>query len=329
MFICLYIISFVLFIIAFITLVSKKEGSLKKAIIEFIISILTAILGCYIQVGYDYIANVIINKTNYIETSENKTEHIHTDYMTIKENIVNPTCVNVGSYELVTKCKCGEELNREFIILQDLGHNYINVTTEPTCVDRGFITYTCNKCNDTYIHNYIDALGHDYEEGVCIRCGYSDPNYAKIYDSEEIMKILSNSIVSDTGAYEDYLGAESISVFAEDRYNCFSISTAVSYNLWGHEVQSVIFNISDINELDTLNFDVGGETGSSGSMKVEIFVDKTFDDIADYTYELEASSIPTNISINIKNATSLSIRVTNCSNNQNKLVFFNFSQENK
>lgn len=97
----------------------------------------------------------------------------------------------------------------------------------------------------------------------------------------------------------------------------------------GGEIQNVIFNISELNKFDILKFDVGGETGSSGSMEIEIFIDKTLDDTPDYTYDLEASSIPISVSVDIKNATSLSFRVTNHSNNMNKLVFFNFSVDNK
>lgn len=139
------------------------------------------------------------------------------------------------------------------------------------------------------------------------------------------MEVLSNSLVSDSGKFESYLGDESISVFAENRYNCFSFETAVSYNLWNNNIQNAIFNISDLNEITNLNFKIGGETGSSGSMTVEIFLDKTFDENADYTYEIEASAIPINVSINIDGKTSLGIQVTNKSNNINTIVFFDFS----
>lgn len=161
-----------------------------------------------------------------------------------------------------------------------------------------------------------------------MRCGQEDPDYTKVYTSENIMQSLSSSVVSSSGTYRDYLGNDSISVFAEDQYNCFSINTAVSYNLWGGNVQSVIFNISRLNDIDTLAFDIGGESGSSGSMEVEFFINKTFDEGADCVYNIEASAIPTHASIQIKDAISLGIRVTNHSGNQNRLVFFNFSDGN-
>lgn len=333
------IIAYILFIVAglfllaaFIIVIRKREGSLKKAILVVIFAILEVLVGCYIQWGFDLAIQTtqsvidILLPSDVLEDTLDE-EHTHVSYRTEKENIVEATCTESGSYELIIYCECEEELNRETSSVEPLGHNYTKKITNPSCTDTGFTTYTCSRCGDSYVADYKDALGHNYENGICIRCGYADPDYVKTYNSEDIMEILSNSVVSDTGTYKRYVGAESISVFANEQYNCFSINTAVSYNLWGGNVQSVIFNISSLDEINILNFDIGGETGSSGSMKVEIFIDKTLEESPDYIYELEASAIPTNASINIKGATSLGIRVTNCSSHVNKMVFFNFSAE--
>jgi len=339
--ILLYFVSFILLLVAFITIVKQNEGSLKKAIFELLISIISVTIGCYIQFGFDYISNIVSNKTSVdnksndtYETNDNtqdnrtqdnnKMQHKHTADMKKKENIINPTCIKTGSYEYVIYCKCGEELNRELFTIEANGHNYIETINEPNCTDQGFTEYICKECNDKYFDNYTDALGHDFNEGICTRCGYQNPDFI-INNSEGIMKILSNSVVSDSGTYAYYIGSESISVFAEECYNCFSINTAVSYNLWGGNVQNVVFNISKLNEFNELHFNIGGETGSSGTMGVEIFIDKSFDDSADYIYELDASAIPIDAKINIANATSLGIKVTNYSNNVNRLVFYNFS----
>ena len=94
-------------------------------------------------------------------------------------------------------------------------HNYTAIVTAPTCTEKGFTTHTCTICGDSYIDTYVDALGHDfgdwtqtkaptctgkgvekrvcsrceasetremaalghsYENGVCVRCGEKDPN---------------------------------------------------------------------------------------------------------------------------------------------------------
>ncbi len=43
-------------------------------------------------------------------------------------------------------------------------HDYKAVVTEPTCTEQGYTTYICTKCNDSYVDNYTNALGHDFGE---------------------------------------------------------------------------------------------------------------------------------------------------------------------
>ena len=55
-------------------------------------------------------------------------------------------------------------------------HSYEAAVTAPTCTEGGFTTYTC-ECGESYIADEIDALGHDYVDGICTRCGEADPDY--------------------------------------------------------------------------------------------------------------------------------------------------------
>ena len=50
--------------------------------------------------------------------------------------------------------------------------------TEPTCTAAGYITYTCDVCGGTYKQQTSAALGHNYENGKCTRCGASKPTTA-------------------------------------------------------------------------------------------------------------------------------------------------------
>ena len=45
-------------------------------------------------------------------------------------------------------------------------HEYTSVVTAPSCTNQGYTTYTCKKCSDTYISDYVNALGHSYGEWV-------------------------------------------------------------------------------------------------------------------------------------------------------------------
>lgn len=332
----LTVTAFALIVRALLVLFHKQEGNKKQAWIMIAIAILEGILGIFIEKGIDLSTRIFIEAmTSFSSTEEQKesqegeAEHIHATSIEEKENIVEATCTTEGSYDLVEYCACGEELSREHITVDLLEHNYKETVVDPTCTEQGYTKYECSVCGDTYEESQTDALGHLFDEGVCTRCGSNDPDYVKVFDEETIMGVLSQSVASDSGTYENYLGSKSISVFAEEKHNCFSINTAVSYNMWGGNVQDVVFNISELNEIGTLNFKIGGETGSDGSMVVDVFVGQAIGDYPDYTYEIEAAAEPIEASIDITGANSLGIRVTNCSSNENRLVFFDFSAPNK
>ena len=55
-------------------------------------------------------------------------------------------------------------------------HQYTStVTKAATCTEAGEKTYKCS-CGNSYTEK-INALGHNYKNGKCTRCGASDPNY--------------------------------------------------------------------------------------------------------------------------------------------------------
>ena len=58
------------------------------------------------------------------------------------------------------------------IMLEECKHSYTSVVTDPTCTEPGCITYACH-CGDTYTEE-IPALGHDYVNGICTRCGAAE-----------------------------------------------------------------------------------------------------------------------------------------------------------
>lgn len=142
--------------------------------------------------------------------------------------------------------------------------------------------------------------------------------------SEDIMKVLSASVLQQSNGFQTYLGSESINVFAEDQHHAFALNTAVSYNAWGHEVQNVSFKISEFS-FNTLKFTICGETGTSGSVTVDVFLDHSVDDGApDYSFKLKDAPYPVDAEIDITDKTTLAFRVTNHANNTNRIVFYGF-----
>ncbi|MBR2422427.1 MAG: leucine-rich repeat protein [Oscillospiraceae bacterium] len=52
-------------------------------------------------------------------------------------------------------------------------HEYNAVVIAPACAALGYTSYIC-ECGAHYAVDYVDALGHDYADGVCTRCGWVD-----------------------------------------------------------------------------------------------------------------------------------------------------------
>ena len=50
-------------------------------------------------------------------------------------------------------------------------HEFERETVEPSCTERGCTLSTCVYCGYVSRSDFVDALGHSYEKGVCTRCG--------------------------------------------------------------------------------------------------------------------------------------------------------------
>ena len=77
------------------------------------------------------------------------------------DSAVAPTCTETGLIEGKHCDRCNEVLVEQKEVAA-LGHEYESIVTEPTCVDKGYTTHACNRCDDSYVESYVDALGHIY-----------------------------------------------------------------------------------------------------------------------------------------------------------------------
>ena len=71
------------------------------------------------------------------------------------------TCENNGSKH--KECTVCHTILEESIIPM-LTHSYVSVVTNPTCMEQGFTTHTCSECGNSYVNDYVSALGHNYGE---------------------------------------------------------------------------------------------------------------------------------------------------------------------
>ena len=104
----------------------------------------------------------------------------------VVENNVAPDCENTGSYDNVIYCTvCNEELSRESVTVDALGHSYETVVTAPTCTAQGHTTYTCSVCEHSYVDNYVSALGHtevvdSAVEATCTETGLTEGKHCSV-----------------------------------------------------------------------------------------------------------------------------------------------------
>lgn len=54
-------------------------------------------------------------------------------------------------------------------------HDYQTVTVPATCTESGYTVQKCTRCGEEGERTDIAPLGHEYKNGVCIRCGAPEP----------------------------------------------------------------------------------------------------------------------------------------------------------
>ena len=144
------------------------------------------------------------------EKEARETDALGHDY---KSNNPEPTCAHFVTV-IYTCTRCGDRFEGEE--LAPMPHDFKEEITAPTCTEKGFTTYTCARCGYTYRDDEVpalghsfgdwavskaatctemgeetricsgcgeketretDALGHDFKDGKCTRCGAVDPSY--------------------------------------------------------------------------------------------------------------------------------------------------------
>lgn len=47
-----------------------------------------------------------------------------------------------------------------------LGHDYVDFTVEPVCLDGGYTTHRCSRCGEVTKDSFTEATGHSFDDGV-------------------------------------------------------------------------------------------------------------------------------------------------------------------
>ena len=72
---------------------------------------------------------------------------------------------------------CNEEISRETVTVDALGHDYVAEFIEPTCTKSGYTLYTCSRCGHSYKDDPVEPE-HKFDQGTvtaptCTEMGYT------------------------------------------------------------------------------------------------------------------------------------------------------------
>lgn len=104
--------------------------------------------------------------TTYYTSNPVKCHH----YNTQNVNAVAATCTASGFTAGVQCVDCEIYISGHEVV-DALGHNYSSVVTPPTATQQGYTTYTCGTCGDSYVGNYVDALGETFYVSFSVPAG--------------------------------------------------------------------------------------------------------------------------------------------------------------
>ena len=94
----------------------------------------------------------------------------------VTDKAVSPTCTATGLTEGSHCSRCDGATTAQEVVAA-LGHSHNAVVTAPTCTDKGYTTYTCSVCGDSYVSDEVASLGHSYNAVVtaptCTEKGYT------------------------------------------------------------------------------------------------------------------------------------------------------------
>lgn len=162
---------------------------------------------------------------NYVNDKCTKCQHEREHTHSHKATLVKPTCVAEGY--LLHECKCGDTYKGETIpalghsfvgmecercgVEKNHVHNYIPRIVNATCTKEGYIVNECS-CGDSFTSpDKIPALGHNFVNDVCDRCGQTRThihNYVKKVELPTCTK--AGKVIFECACGDSYLGDEKL-----------------------------------------------------------------------------------------------------------------------
>ncbi|MCM1285360.1 MAG: InlB B-repeat-containing protein [Acetobacter sp.] len=84
------------------------------------------------------------------------TGHVHS---VVFDEAVPATCISTGLTDGSHCRTCGEIIVKQQSTPM-LNHSYVRIVTAPTCTKKGYTTYICQRCNNSYTDSYTNTVNH-------------------------------------------------------------------------------------------------------------------------------------------------------------------------
>ena len=197
----------------------------------------------------------------YKKTENNETKKIYVDVST------SEAAVKEFSQKYSTK-----DYYKDSFECDTIGHVYESKTIEPTCTTEGYDAKICKYCNDTIKDNIKPALGHNFVNEVCTRCGRNE--YEEVALNDDVLRQLGYTVTSKSGL----LGNPDKSI-KKDGVEVTSLVIPETYTYNGNKYR--ITSLDDPKEIGFLSKPLGVFEGS----KIEnVVLPKTITKISDSAF---------------------------------------------
>ena len=119
------------------------------------------------------------------------------------DEAIEPSCTETGLTEGSHCSRCNTVIVKQ-VSVQKLPHNYTSYTTNATCTEQGYITYTCTRCDESYTEITSEPLGHNVVfdaavEPTCTTTGLTEGSHCSVCNmvltKQEIIEALGHSYV--------------------------------------------------------------------------------------------------------------------------------------
>ena len=154
---------------------------------------------------------------SYVDSKVDALGHKLGDWETVKD----ATCTEDGSKR--RDCERCDYFETEVIEATD--HKYEEVVTAPTCTAQGYTTHTCH-CGDSYVSDYVDALGHKLGNWETVKDATCTEDGAKRRDCDRCDYFETETIEATGHKYESVVTAPTCT---EDGYTTYTCHCGDSY----------------------------------------------------------------------------------------------------